>query len=571
MITERNMVFANPQAYRVFPNIGNSMNTGITEQAVYQGYLQVTDSTGKTQSFTGTSTIDFTGFSGYVDIDQYSDVGSVKLGRWNIISNTPVEPVLPGQKTFAESTAADYVLYDKVNDEKICVEYGTDLSNYSSEQYTPIGVVVVPGTHDVYGDGSCGVMSLKNMCATDPDNGSSSNSTSGNNDVRLCWGSDGMVSNALSNSDGKSNSEILWGLATAQSDWKTSSTIINSSANHYFPATCCCWRYRTEGTQYGDWYLPALNELSYIMSSFDLINNAITRMKSFYNISVGVLLNTSNYYWSSSEYSNFHAKNLYTKDGSTRNDRKYSQNYVRAFSRVADDTQEQPIEEYEYVDLGLPSGLLWAKKNIGAETEEDGGLYFQRGDTQGYTAEQVGFEEGQKYFDWSDYKFSIDGSSRDFSKYNDSDSKTVLDPEDDAAHVNMGDNWRMPTLEECKELFINTDVYLVQTDDKEIHGTEVQNDENGYLINWDEEPTLSTLKGIKCYKKGDKQTYLFIPTSSSAYQGDVEGVGAAGVLWLASLRSLLIAWNSGFNDKIAGIGIGNRYLGSPVRGVKSNN
>ena len=34
MITERNMVFANPQAYRVFPNIGNPMNTGITEQAV---------------------------------------------------------------------------------------------------------------------------------------------------------------------------------------------------------------------------------------------------------------------------------------------------------------------------------------------------------------------------------------------------------------------------------------------------------------------------------------------------------------------------------------------------------
>ena len=47
----------------------------------------------------------------------------------------------------------------------------------------------------------------------------------------------------------------------------------------------------------------------------------------------------------------------------------------------------------DYVDLGLPSGLLWAKKNLGAATEEDAGLYFQWGDTQGYTAEQVGVDK----------------------------------------------------------------------------------------------------------------------------------------------------------------------------------
>ena len=571
MITERNMVFANPQAYRVFPNIGNPMNTGITEQAVYQGYLQVTDSTGKTQSFTGTSTIDFTGFSGYIDIDQYSDVGSVKLGRWNIISGTPVEPVLPGQKTFAESTAADYVLYDKVNNKKICVEYDTDLSNYSSEQYTPIGIVVVPGTHDVYGDGSCGVMSLKNMCATDPDNGSSSNSTSGNNDVRLCWGSDGMVSNALSNSDGKSNSEILWGLATAQSDWKTSSTIIDSSANHYFPAACCCWRYRTEGTQYGDWYLPALNELSYIMSSFDLINNATTHMRSLYNISVGVLLNTSNYYWSSSEYSNFHAKNLYTKDGSTYNDRKYSQNYVRAFLRVADDTQEQPIEEYEYVDLGLPSGLLWAKKNIGAETEEDAGLYFQWGDTVGYTADQVGEGEGKKYFGWGDYKFSVDGSSTNFSKYNETDGKTVLDLEDDAAHVITGGNWRMPTSDDFIELCQNTDLYLVPTEGEEVKGNITENDVFPLYFEW--ENNLSNVDGMKFYKKGDRGTYLFLPATGHISNGSASRVGEYGHAWASSLSSLGVQYAGVFHfySSYGVVYSANRFTGYPIRAVKSNN
>lgn len=92
MITERNMIFANPQAYRVFPQIGNPYNTGITDTAIYEGYLQVTDGSGTTKSFTGTSTIDFTGFQGIVDIDQYTDIGSVKLGRWNIGQAEEPEP-----------------------------------------------------------------------------------------------------------------------------------------------------------------------------------------------------------------------------------------------------------------------------------------------------------------------------------------------------------------------------------------------------------------------------------------------------------------------------------------------
>ena len=122
------------------------------------------------------------------------------------------------------------------------------------------------------------------------------------------------------------------------------------------------------------------------------------------------------------------------------------------------------LEKKNFVNLGLPSGLLWADRNIGAETPEDIGLYFQWGDIVGYTAEKVGNGEGLKPFDWGDYKFSIDGSSSNFSKYNASDSKTVLDPEDDAAHVNMGGNWRMPTFEEYKELCLNTDIYLVPTE-----------------------------------------------------------------------------------------------------------
>lgn len=62
---------------------------------------------------------------------------------------------------------------------------------------------------------------------------------------------------------------------------------------------------------------------------------------------------------------------------------------------------------FDFVDLGLPSGTLWATKNIGADKPSDFGLYFQWGDIQGYTADQIGLGDGQKKFssNWSDYKW----------------------------------------------------------------------------------------------------------------------------------------------------------------------
>ena len=636
MITERNMVFANPQAYRVFPNIGNPMNTGITEQAVYQGYLQVTDSTGKTQSFTDISTIDFTGFSGYVDIDQYSDVGSVKLGRWNIISTTPVEPTLPGQKTFAESTAADYVLYDKVNDKKICVEYGTDLSNYSSEQYTPIGVVVVPGTHDVYGDGSCGVMSLKPMNCNTP-------STGGTSEQHMYWGvygtnisglpdlnqvptgntlngipigrdSNGYLpsdkssntqcahdtdayynfgpyipspyltdgsrnpgyyqtsspsssSNSLADFDGIGNTEKIITQRGAK-DYNSWTPAPNSEAD--YPAASCCDMFHTEGTQQGDWYLPAMGELGYIMPPFNKINDTISKMITEYGSSVGVELDTNGNYWSSTEYGSRDARRMSTQNGYVGSIGKGAVD-VRAFLRVADDTQEQPTEEYEYVDLGLPSGLLWAKKNIGAETEEDAGLYFQWGDTQGYTAEQVGTGEGKKYFGWDDYKFSVDGSSTDFSKYNETDGKTVLDLEDDAAHVNIGGNWRMPTSDDFVELCQNTDLYLVPTEGEEVKGNITENDVFPLYFKW--ENNLSNVDGMKFYKKGDRGTYLFLPATGHISNGSARKVGEYGHAQASSLSSLGVQY-AGVLNFYSSYGVvysANRFTGYPIRAVKSNN
>lgn len=222
---------------------------------------------------------------------------------------------------------------------------------------------------------------------------------------------------------------------------------------------------------------------------------------------------------------------------------------------------------YDYVDLGLPSQLKWAKCNIGASTPEEPGLYFQWGDTQGYTAEQVGNEEGQKAFKWADYKFSIDGSSSNLSKYNASDSKTVLDPEDDAAHVNMGGNWRIPTSDEYKELCMNTDIYLVPNEGEEIQGT-AQEDYGGVKISWTSYAGV-TLKGVKFYKKGDKQTYMFVPASGGANDGSVRNVVKSGYLWSSSLYSsgVIYAWDFKFIASNGNVANSWRYFGFPVRGV----
>ena len=221
----------------------------------------------------------------------------------------------------------------------------------------------------------------------------------------------------------------------------------------------------------------------------------------------------------------------------------------------------------DYVDLGLPSGLLWAKKNLGAETEKDAGLYFQWGDTQGYTAEQVGVD---KTFDWNTYKFSIDDSGSNFSKYNKTDNKTVLDLEDDAVHVMLGGNWRMPTSEDFVELINNTDLYLVPESGEEIKGTVNEN-----AFKWQQSTSL-THKGIKFYNKNDYSSYLFIPAVGRASANSVKDSGLYCFIWASSIyeeyhsNKAMDLYSSAVYAAIAGgISYNTRLVGLPIRGVCS--
>lgn len=106
------------------------------------------------------------------------------------------------------------------------------------------------------------------------------------------------------------------------------------------------------------------------------------------------------------------------------------------------------------IDLGL--SVLWASCNVGAENFWEAGSFFAWGETEdAFQTGNIGFalykwgNGADNYYDFKVTKYCTDGN------YGKVDNLTRLLPEDDAAHVNMGGDWRMPTAEECKELYDN--------------------------------------------------------------------------------------------------------------------
>ena len=94
------------------------------------------------------------------------------------------------------------------------------------------------------------------------------------------------------------------------------------------------------------------------------------------------------------------------------------------------------------VDLGLPSGLMWRKYNVGANSEYEKGNYYAWGETV----------TKQKY-DITTYKWGeLIGETTYYTKYNETDKLTLLQPEDDAATANLGENYRTPTVKDWNEL-----------------------------------------------------------------------------------------------------------------------
>lgn len=185
-----------------------------------------------------------------------------------------------------------------------------------------------------------------------------------------------------------------------------------------------------------------------------------------------------------------------------------------------------PIPVHEYVDLGLPSGLLWAKTNIGANNPEDDGLYFSWGNIEGHS-------NGSGY----------DFSDANYQQTSGHSVQTDLPSSNDAAVAVWGDSWRMPTKSEFQEMYGNTDSEWVAN----FNGTGVA--------------------GRKFMKKSDHSVFIFLPASGIFNGTSRELPGSRGYYWSASRstsssNAYLFFDSSGANTKSL-----NGYYGMSVRAV----
>lgn len=204
-----------------------------------------------------------------------------------------------------------------------------------------------------------------------------------------------------------------------------------------------------------------------------------------------------------------------------------------------------PTPSHDYVEIG---GIKWATMNVGASSVTDTGLYFQWGDTQGYTAAQVGDGEGQKNFGEEDCIYYNNGS---YTKYNEGDSRIILESTDDAATVNMGSGWRMPTTAEFETL-----------------GEAV-------TTSWTADYQGSGVAGLICTDKTDNSKVLFFPACGFAAYGSVYDVNRNGHYWSSSLDAsyaysdvYLLSFGSGYVSWGNG---SSRFDGYTVRGVLAEN
>ncbi len=191
--------------------------------------------------------------------------------------------------------------------------------------------------------------------------------------------------------------------------------------------------------------------------------------------------------------------------------------------------------DHAYVDLGLPSGLLWATCNVGADSPEDYGDYFAWGET-----------ETKSTYNWSTYKWCNNSDwPYDFTKYNTEsdygtvDNKTVLEMSDDAAHVNWGGGWRMPTKAEMQELKDNCPSEWT-----------TQNGVNGRKFT------------------GPNGESIFLPAAGYYSGGSLNDAGSDGCYWSSSLGtgSPYYAYNLYFRGAVD-MNSYSRYCGLSVRPV----
>jgi uncharacterized protein (TIGR02145 family) len=189
---------------------------------------------------------------------------------------------------------------------------------------------------------------------------------------------------------------------------------------------------------------------------------------------------------------------------------------------------------HEWVDLGLPSGLKWATCNVGATKPEESGEYFAWGETMPKESYTDRAYQHKSTINWL-------GDIKTLSKYCESDHRVALELEDDAANVNWGGKWRMPTKAEFDELLKH--------------------------CKW----SWTTLGGKNGYKVTSKKNgnSIFFPAAGRRYGADNHNALSCGYYWSSSLStgSPYYAWYLYFDSSTNSSSDYYRSDGFPIRPV----
>jgi len=217
------------------------------------------------------------------------------------------------------------------------------------------------------------------------------------------------------------------------------------------------------------------------------------------------------------------------------------------FGVLADNDKdlEFPQVAEDYVDLGLPSGTKWATCNLGASSPEEYGDYYAWGEV----------EPKEKYLSGNYLYSRIDTVFLKYNKnvhYGTVDNKIMLDQEDDAATVNLGSQWRMPTYSEYKELIDNCSWEYTTVDG--VKGFKVTGTKSGYTTTSIFIPDCGYMSGSKVDKNSTRYW-----TSNALASKKENSHPLPNCFFAKTLRikqdSCSITW------------ITRRYYGCPVRAV----
>lgn len=189
----------------------------------------------------------------------------------------------------------------------------------------------------------------------------------------------------------------------------------------------------------------------------------------------------------------------------------------------------QVYNGYEYVDLGLTSGLKWAICNVGATSPEQPGMYFAWGETKGYTSDDI--SSNIRSFNVAEYT----GNSASLI------SDDLIDKYD-AAHIYMKGSWRTPINKDFTELVKNT------------------------YKTWIDDYNKTGVSGLLLTSKTNGNS-IFFPASGFCYNSLIGRMNSGGFYWTASIDSYVDAWYMHLGEKNQFVLSDARYCGFTIRGV----